>query len=450
MYSGGTWSHISYIIRQTYVFDFIFFEKLRSNKSIMLLVVAMLLMVALPCRALTLAQMKTQGIALTKQGRYAEALPLLEKVVKQNKRNSCQWELAICRLHTYNYKGALESLENYRATQRKASVLAKVDSLQELCNIGQRAINHVQDVVLIDSMTVPKYDFLTRYKMGAESGRVMLGENGNVIFENQASDYRISVQDGQLIESHQIMGQWENWEPIAGIGSEEFNINYPWMMCDGETLYFASDSIPGLGGMDIYRTRYNSEDKTYYEPERLGMPFNSPANDYMMAFDEFHNVGWWATDRNAPEDSLNIYIFLVEDVPSYIEDYNKAVSRVKIESIADTWRQDNYDDLVSEIMNAPQEYVEVKRESIVINPTTVYQSAAQFRNTKARQLYDQSVSAIESLQDAELTLFEQRQQYAAGRKNLSVAIVANENKIKSLKKTILQLQKEYRRLENRN
>lgn len=409
---------------------------------------AVLLCVAMPCGALTLAQMKTQGIKLTQEGRYAEALPLLEKVVRQNKRNSCQWELAICRYHTLDYKGALESLENYRATQKKSAVLEKIDSLQELCSIGHRAINHVQDVVIIDSMVVGKSNFLSYYKMGAESGRLMIGDNNATIFENQAADYRLSVIEGQLNESHQIKGQWEAWEPVSGIGSAEFTVDYPWMMCDGETLYFASDSLPGLGGMDIYRTRYNSDEKTYYEPERLGMPFNSPANDYMMAFDELHNVGWWATDRNAPADSVTIYLFLMEDVPAYIDDYDKALSRVKIESIADTWRQANYDDIVKEIKNAPQVYVEVKQETIVINPTTVYRSADEFRNAKARQLYDQSVVAIEALQSIELTLFEQRQQYAAGRKNLRAAIVVNENKIRVLKKDILQLQKDYRRLEN--
>lgn len=414
----------------------------------MVLVVAMVLMVALPCSALTLAQMKTQGIKLTQEGRYAEALPLLEKVVKQNKRNACQWELAICRLHTYNYKGALESLENYRSTQRKASVLEKIDSLQELCNIGHRAINHVQDVVIIDGMTVGKSDFLSYYKLGAESGRVMSDDSGSVIFENQAADYRLSVINGQLKESHQIKGQWENWEPVSGIGSEVFTIDYPWMMSDGETLYFASDSLPGLGGMDIYRTRYNSDEKTYYEPERLGMPFNSTANDYMMAYDELHGVGWWATDRNAPEDSVNIYLFLVEDVPAYIDDIEKAVSRVKIEDITDTWRQDNYDDIVAEVMNAPQEYVEVIKENIVINPTNVYHSASDFKNAKAKALYEQSVSISEALQSAEVTLHEQRLQYAAGRKNLGSAILANEGRIKAMKKEILRLQKEFRRLEN--
>lgn len=409
---------------------------------------AVLLMVAVPCSALTLAQMKTQGIKLTQEGRYAEALPLLEKVVKQNKRNSCQWELAICRLHTYDYKGALESLENYRATQKKGAVLEKIDSLQELCSIGHRAINHVQDVVIIDSMLVGKSDFLSYYKMGAESGRLMTGDGNTTVFENQAADYRLSFIDGQLKESHQIKGVWEDWEPVSGVGSADFSVDYPWMMCDGETLYFASDSLPGLGGMDIYRTRYNSDEKAYYEPERLGMPFNSPANDYMMAFDELHNVGWWATDRNAPADSVAIYLFLMEDVPAYIDNYNKALSRVRIESIADTWRQDNYNDIVKEIMNAPQMYVEVKQETIVINPTTVYHSAAEFRNAQARQLYEQSVAAIEALQSVELTLSEQRMQYASGRKNLGAAIVVNENKIKVLKTDIQKLQKEYRRLEN--
>ena len=36
-----------------------------------------------------------------------------------------------------------------------------------------------------------------------------------------------------------------------------------------------------MGGYDIFVTRYNSDTDNYLNPENVGMPFNSPFNDYM-------------------------------------------------------------------------------------------------------------------------------------------------------------------------
>ena len=68
-------------------------------------------------------------------------------------------------------------------------------------------------------------------------------------------------------------------------------------MSDGITLYYASDGEGSLGGYDIFVTRYDSENGNYLRPDNIGMPFNSPANDYMYAIDEFNNIGWFASDR---------------------------------------------------------------------------------------------------------------------------------------------------------
>ena len=49
---------------------------------------------------------------------------------------------------------------------------------------------------------------------------------------------------------------------------------------------------------------------TYLAPENVGMPFNSPYNDYMYVIDEFNNLGWFASDRYQPEDkSAYMYSF---------------------------------------------------------------------------------------------------------------------------------------------
>lgn len=48
---------------------------------------------------------------------------------------------------------------------------------------------------------------------------------------------------------------------------------------DGDTLYFASDGLPGMGGYDIFRT-YKSERTAWAPPINLKSPVNSGADDF--------------------------------------------------------------------------------------------------------------------------------------------------------------------------
>lgn len=79
------------------------------------------------------------------------------------------------------------------------------------------------------------------------------------------------------------------------------------------TIYYASDGDGSMGGYDIFVTRYNTNTDTYLVPENVGMPFNSPYNDYMYVIDEYNNLGWFASDRYQPEDKVCIYVFVPND-----------------------------------------------------------------------------------------------------------------------------------------
>ncbi len=113
------------------------------------------------------------------------------------------------------------------------------------------------------------------------------------------------------------------------------------MMADGITLYFASDKPDGLGGYDIYMTRFSPITNEYLPAQNIGMPFNSTANDYMFAVDETNRVGMFATDRNQSPDSVAVYRFvfdkekkmLKETDPETLRAYARLSKYNKAESI---------------------------------------------------------------------------------------------------------------------
>lgn len=406
------------------------------------------------------------GQALCMTGAYEESIPYLEFGAKNNKIGAW-WYLGISRQHLYDFEGAIEAMEKYRSHMSKGSVwLPRIDSIVAECQIGLKGVSHVQDVVIIDSIIVAKEAFFGHYKLGSESGRILdakaCGEmfanlaNGEetTMFENQASDYRLlasKTEEGyRLYESHLFAGEWAEPQVIASIDMGTSQICYPFLRSDSETLFFACDSTPGYGQMDIYKTHYSTENESYYKPERMPMPFNSPYNDYMMAIDETHQVGWWATDRNTAEGMVCIYLFQVEDSPTYLEGRNP--ERAQVSSIAATWRNPNgYEALLEEIAEAPQFVVEVEEIRIPIDDRTVYTSVDQFRNPKAREAYDMSLHVESELLTVQGDLDSMRQEYHTAnqkrREDLKKVILTMEKKEQQLSDQLNAVRKKYRNLE---
>lgn len=394
---------------------------------------------------------KLLGQSLCLTGRYKEALPHLQTAIRLNRRSGAQWYLAITLQHLYDFEGALEAIESYRPVLKSEMWLAKADSLEAECQQGLRAMNHIEDVEIIDSLFVYKPSFFSYYKLGPESGRVMSDEQNGLFFENQAADYRILASDGSFFESYKIQETWEDPHPLKGVGSEEFRMITPFMRTDGETLYFACDSTPGIGGLDIYKTRFNSEEGEFYQAERLGMPFNSPFDDYMMAIDETHQVGWWATDRGDDPEHVLIYLFKLNDNPEFLDEPDE--SRARIDRIADSWKQEGgYEELLNSMANNANQSEETERVEILINDHLVYYSSDQFKNAESQSLYEQSLKTKVAIEENESRLKELREQYAnsssAQKSQVADQIRQIEDQLYSLYRQYRQEEKKMRSLEN--
>jgi len=74
-------------------------------------------------------------------------------------------------------------------------------------------------------------------------------------------------------------------------------------------LYFSSDGHLGIGGLDIYKVRFN-QGVLEGEPQLLGKPFNTESDDYSLVFsDEKKTEGFLVSDRRGGEGDADIYFF---------------------------------------------------------------------------------------------------------------------------------------------
>jgi outer membrane protein OmpA-like peptidoglycan-associated protein/tetratricopeptide (TPR) repeat protein len=77
-------------------------------------------------------------------------------------------------------------------------------------------------------------------------------------------------------------------------------------------LYFASDGLPGLGGLDIFTAKING-DGSFSEIDNEGGEVNSPNDDFGYYRDSDTNRGFFSSNREGGMGSDDIYRFISKD-----------------------------------------------------------------------------------------------------------------------------------------
>lgn len=77
---------------------------------------------------------------------------------------------------------------------------------------------------------------------------------------------------------------------------------------DENVLYFSSDGLPGLGGLDIFGVKINA-DGSLGILQNIGRPGNSPYDDFAFVVDSSTNEGFLTSNRPGAKAKDNIYGF---------------------------------------------------------------------------------------------------------------------------------------------
>ena len=103
----------------------------------------------------------------------------------------------------------------------------------------------------------------------------------------------------------------ESWSTPKNLGPEintEGREMFPFVDKDGE-LYFASDGHGGLGGLDNFRTKQNTQTKSWGKIRNIGAPINSSYDDYGMHYGNDKSYGYFTSDRPGGKGLDDIYSF---------------------------------------------------------------------------------------------------------------------------------------------
>ena len=230
-----------------------------------------------------------------------------------------------------------------QAAKRKRQATTEYDKVVAFCRKGESGLRGVDRITIVDSMVVDKKDFLKAYPLAADLGTLSMSEKGDIVQYQTQLNGMVLCPEGSDSTSLQIIRHYiENGcltegEIIEGLGIEG-DINYPFLMSDGQTFYFAARSNDGYGNYDLYATRYDSDSKRFYQAENMGFPYNSYANDYMLVIDEGANLGWFASDRYQPVGKVCIYTFIPNESRQTIDyetaDLNELRAVASLKSVA--------------------------------------------------------------------------------------------------------------------
>jgi hypothetical protein len=230
-----------------------------------------------------------------------------------------------------------------------------------------------------------------------------------------------------------LMDQWGDEKLLPMNNEKNKDDNYPFVLSDGATIYFASNGNGSIGGYDLFVTRYNTNSDSFLTPEQLGMPFNSPYNDYMIVFDEVKGLGWFVSDRFQPEDQVCVYLFIPNPDHKRIEteDLEIKQARASIRSIQDSWQTDaNYAEMIALAhKEIPYGKVEIKKDfEFIIGDNIVYYRWDEIQSPEAKAFYEKHIAVNKQINTLSQKLEGLRTAYTQG----------NKTRKEQLKQTILQ------------
>ena len=266
-----------------------------------------------------------------------------------------------------------------------------------------------QKVMFIDSVVVSKSKLLSSLNIPDEAGSIQAynkffnttDQPNSIVYLNQLRNkcvFSKFADGGWDLYSKEMIGEkWSNAVPLKGLDilGDDVDINWPFLLSDGTTLYFAAKGEESIGGFDIFMTRYDETTQSYLKPENIGMPFNSIDNDYFFIVDEYDGIGWFATDRNQPEGKVCIYSFIYNNVREnyVVDEYTPEQLRQlsEIHSISQTWTSNQARLGALEQLTAvyKRKFTQKKKNDFefVINDELTYTTLTDFRSVEAAEMY---------------------------------------------------------------
>lgn len=393
--------------------------------------------------------------ALYNTGRYADAIPLLIAQAKATPKNqSVQEMLAVSYYEVgnieeakkifkqisaksalisskYLFKIAFDEFEfeeaeswfdKYELALKKAKKSASELDLQlaAKAKAAKIMLEHVEKIQVIDSLSVDRDSFFEFYNLHDDAGKILKEGDNVVTYSADGNTKRWAEVDSMgihyLYESRKLLdGEWTTPVKFDSRFNADGSAIYPYVLPDGITMYFANNGNESIGGYDLFMTRKDLETGEYLQPQNMGMPYNSPYDDYLLVIDEYKGIGWWATDRNRIDGKLTIYVFIPKEMrENYDADDDLIANYASLRNYKLTWAEDaDYSQILDlAYQEKPEQEVDNKAElNFEISKDVVYKSFDDFKTPEGKKQIELYLATEKKFNEISETIDQMRSQY---------------------------------------
>ena len=414
------------------------------------------------------------GICCMETGEKDKAVPYLEKAAAK-KIFKAYRALGDYYLGKEDYQPAITNYEAFvkgissdtelHAAALEDSLTHATDSLKVLF----RMLRNTSRVCFIDSFRVSKNELFSTYIIGESTGSFY---PSSAFFEDDSEGEVFLPETGQnILYSHMTpqgvfrfytkfksFDRWTDETPVSGLDTDG-DLRYPFLQNDGVTIYYAASGSESMGGLDIFVSRYNTATGKYLKPENIGMPFNSEANDYLYVIDEDNNLGWFATDRRQPKDTVCVYVFIPnEHYPkfNYEDGDTLAIHRAaRLTSVAET-----QSDLTA-VRSARQRLTLLRYElaekseqgsfTYIIDDVTTYHNLDDFKCPDAANMFQRWTELKQQYETDLAKLEKQRDDYAEAsrqeKERMTSQLLEFEQKVLNTEQQVIKMENDIRTTE---
>jgi len=123
-------------------------------------------------------------------------------------------------------------------------------------------------------------------------GHPSISDDGETMYFASDMDGGYGGNDIWMVKLEE--GQWGSPVNMGGDINTDKDEIFPYMRDNG-MLYFASDRLEGMGGLDLYVAKPRFD---VWDVENLKYPMNSEADDFSIVFQAGENKGLFASSRN--------------------------------------------------------------------------------------------------------------------------------------------------------
>lgn len=230
----------------------------------------------------------------------------------------------------YSFEEARAAFDSLLKGCSDSSMVDNLQKREVQCENGLSLLRFAGNPEVVAVKTVPARSFFLYYSHLGDSTWMALPNSlvtvpgstwTNAVYLPKGRGTHIfSAPDesGSWNLNYSVLGADSLWSRPEMIGEEVTSTGneiLPMVSCDGKYLYFSSDGLFGMGGYDLYRCKWNEDTQEWGEPENLGFPFSSPADDFLYSDTPDGKFTIFASNRDCSGDSVRIYVLAFEVLP---------------------------------------------------------------------------------------------------------------------------------------